>query len=194
MSCNQGIWSERWFSLKINVSWPGFSNFASEWLAAVLPANRRLFDTLKPEQNGQHFADNILRCYHLKENIWILIGISLNFLLRGSIDIKSALIYVLVWQLRVAIMTSYSVISDDKVANFGFYPRPVLAFGYCHRLRLWVCVSVCVCVCSNHELVRTITHRPFKLGSPNLDQRCKTPWFGSLLFLGMIDLDLQGQI
>ena len=57
-----------------------------------------------------------------------------------------------------------------------------------------VCGSVCPCVCSNHELVRTITHRPFKLGSPNLDQRCKTPWFGSLLFLGMIDLDLQGQI
>ena len=27
-----------------------------------------------------------------------------------------------------------------------FYPRPVLAFGYCHRLRLWVRVSVCVCV------------------------------------------------
>ena len=23
-----------------------------------------------------------------------------------------------------------------------FYPRPVLAFGYCHRLRLWVCVCV----------------------------------------------------
>ena len=55
-------------------------------------------------------------------------------------------------------------------------------------------VGLCVCVCINHELVRTITHRPFKLGSPNLDQRCKTPWFGSLLFLGMIDLDLQGQI
>ena len=27
-----------------------------------------------------------------------------------------------------------------------YYPRPVLAFGYCHRLRLWVCVWVCVCV------------------------------------------------
>ena len=56
------------------------------------------------------------------------------------------------------------------------------------------CVCGSVCVCINHELVRTITHRPFKLGSPNLDQRCKTPWFGSLLFLGMIDLDFQGQI
>ena len=54
--------------------------------------------------------------------------------------------------------------------------------------------SVGLCVCINHELVRTITHRLFKLGSPNLDQRCKTPWFGFLLFLGMIDLDLQGQI
>ena len=33
---------------------------------------------------------------------------------------------------------------------FGFfYPRPVLAFGYCHRLRLCVCVSVCVCVCQS---------------------------------------------
>ena len=63
-----------------------------------------------------------------------------------------------------------------------FYPRPGLAFGYCHRLRLWVCVSACVCII--HELVRTITHRSFKLGSPNLDQRCKTPWFGSLYFWG----------
>ena len=43
--------------------------------------------------------------------------------------------------------------------------------------------SVCSCVCFNHELVRTITHRSFKLGSPNLDQRCKTPWCRSLSFL-----------
>ena len=81
---------------------------------------------------------------------------------------------------------------SPETAKLGYYPRPVLAFGYCHRLRLWVCVSVCVCI--NHELVPTITYPPFKLGSPNLDQRCKTPWFRTLLFLGMIDLDLQGQI
>ena len=51
-----------------------------------------------------------------------------------------------------------------------------------------VCGSVCQCVCVNHERVRTITHCSFKLRSPNLDQRCKTPRFRSLLFLGMIDL------
>ena len=45
------------------------------------------------------------------------------------------------------------------------------------------CVCQCVCPCVNHELVRAITHHPFKLGSPNLDHRCKRPWLRSLLFL-----------
>ena len=77
-----------------------------------------------------------------------------------------------------------------------FYPRPVLAFGYCHRPCLCICQCVCVyvCVCINHLLVRTITHQPFKLKSPNLKHRCKTPWLRCLLFWGVIDLELQGQI
>ena len=44
------------------------------------------------------------------------------------------------------------------------------------------------------KFVRAMTHYPFKLGSPNLDHRCKRPWLRSLLFCGTIDLDLQGQI
>ena len=77
-----------------------------------------------------------------------------------------------------------------------------MAFGYCRRLRVCVCVSVCVClsvclsvcVCVNHLLVRAITRHRFELESPNLGQRCKRPWLGTLLFLGPIDLDLQGQL
>ena len=45
-----------------------------------------------------------------------------------------------------------------------------------------VCVCVCVCLSVNHQLVRAVTHQPFKLESPNLDQRCKRPWLRSLLF------------
>ena len=78
-----------------------------------------------------------------------------------------------------------------------FYPRPVMAFGYCRCLRLSVCVCACVCVyvfvSVNHQFVRTITCHPLKLQSPNLDLKCKTPWLRSLLFLRFIDLDLQGQ-
>ena len=44
------------------------------------------------------------------------------------------------------------------------------------------------------ELVRTITHHSFKLGSPNLDQRCKIHWLRSLVIWVAIDHDLQGQI
>ena len=71
-----------------------------------------------------------------------------------------------------------------------------MAFRYCHRLRLCVCpcVCVCVCVCINHLLVHTITHQLFKLASPNLGQRCKTLWSICLLFLGVIDFYLPGQI
>ena len=63
-----------------------------------------------------------------------------------------------------------------------------MAIGYCRCLRL----SVRRCV--NHLLVLAITRDPFKLGSPNLNHRCKRPWLRSLLFWGVIDLYLQGQI
>ena len=61
-------------------------------------------------------------------------------------------------------------------------------------LSVYLSVCVCMCVCINHLLVRTITHQPFKLKSPNLKHRCKTPWLRCLLFWGVIDLELQGQI
>ena len=53
---------------------------------------------------------------------------------------------------------------------------------------------LCVFVSIIHELVHAITHQPFKLGSPNWDQRYKRPWLRSLLFCGTIDRDLQSQI
>ena len=54
--------------------------------------------------------------------------------------------------------------------------------------------SVCVRPCVNHELVCAITHHPIRPGSPNLGHRCKRLYSRSLSFLGVIDLDLQGQI
>ena len=75
-----------------------------------------------------------------------------------------------------------------------FYLRPVLTFGYCYCLCVCVCMCVCVRVSINHEFVYAITHQSFKLGSLNLDQRCKRPWLRAQWFCGMIDRDFQGQI
>ena len=74
-------------------------------------------------------------------------------------------------------------------STYQFYLRPVLGI-----VVACVCVCVCLCVCVNHLLVRVMTRDPFKLGSPNLDQRCKRPWLRSLWFCGLNDCDLQGQI
>ena len=74
-----------------------------------------------------------------------------------------------------------------------FCPRPVLPFRYCRCLRLPVPVSLSVCVSVHHQLVRAIFCHPFMFESANLDNTCKTLWFRSLLFWGLIDLDIQDE-
>ena len=49
-------------------------------------------NTLRPRQNGRHFADDILKCIFLNENVWIPIEISLKFIPKGPIDNIYALV------------------------------------------------------------------------------------------------------
>ena len=49
-------------------------------------------NTLKPRENGRHFADDILKCIFLNENAWIPIEISLEFFPKGAIDNIPALV------------------------------------------------------------------------------------------------------
>ena len=70
---------------------------------------------------------------------------------------------------------------NQSQITWGYYPRPVLAFGYCHCLRLSVRPSAT-------KFVRAITDHPFKLESPTLDHRCKRPQLRSLMFWGWLTL------
>ena len=54
-------------------------------------------NTLRLRQNGHHFADNIFKCISMNEKFCILIRISLKFVPKGSIDIKSVLVQVMAW-------------------------------------------------------------------------------------------------
>ena len=54
-------------------------------------------NTLLPEQNGWHLADNTLESNFLKEKFNILIQISLKFVPEGPTDNQPALIQVMPW-------------------------------------------------------------------------------------------------
>ena len=56
------------------------------------------FNTLRPRQNGRHFADDIFKCIFVNENIWIPIKISLRFVPSGPINNIPALVQILAWR------------------------------------------------------------------------------------------------
>ena len=55
-------------------------------------------NTLRPRQNGRHFADAIFKRIFLNENIWIPIEISLMFVPKGSINNIPALVLIMAWR------------------------------------------------------------------------------------------------
>ena len=55
-------------------------------------------NTLKPRQNGRHFADDIFKRIFLNENIWIPTKISLKFVTKGSINNIPALVQIMAWR------------------------------------------------------------------------------------------------
>ena len=55
-------------------------------------------NTLRPRQNGRHFADDIFKCIFLNENVWIPIKISLKFVPKGPINDIPALVQIIAWR------------------------------------------------------------------------------------------------
>ena len=56
-----------------------------------------MFNTLRPRQNGRHFADDIFKFIFLNENVWMPIKISLNFAPQGPINNIPALVEIMAW-------------------------------------------------------------------------------------------------
>ena len=56
------------------------------------------FNTFTPRWNGQHFADDILKCIFFNENIWIWIKISLKFVPKGLINYSPSLVQIMAWR------------------------------------------------------------------------------------------------
>ena len=57
-----------------------------------------LFNTLRPRQNGRHFADDIFKCSFLNENVWKPIKISLKFVPKDPINNIPVLVQIMAWR------------------------------------------------------------------------------------------------
>ena len=55
-------------------------------------------NTLRPRQNGRHFADDIFKCMFFNENAWIPIKISPKFVPLGPINKILALVQIMAWR------------------------------------------------------------------------------------------------
>ena len=65
------------------------------WISC--PAKSRV-NTLRPRQDGRHFADAIFTCIFFNENHCILIKFSLKYVRKVPIDNKQALVQIMVWR------------------------------------------------------------------------------------------------
>ena len=55
-------------------------------------------NTLRPRQNGHHFADDTFKRISLNENVRISIKISLKFVPKGPINNNPALVQIMAWR------------------------------------------------------------------------------------------------
>ena len=62
------------------------------------PDTQNFINTLRPRQNGCHFADDSFKCIFLNENALISIRISLRFVPKGSINNIPSLVQIMAWR------------------------------------------------------------------------------------------------
>ena len=69
----------------------GPSNFTE-----MVPVFRMEVNTLRPRQNGRHFADDIFKGIFLNENVWI--PINFHRVPKGPINNIAALVQIMAWR------------------------------------------------------------------------------------------------
>ena len=120
-----------------------FNHSPTHWDSCIGPAHFSLardnwsiisVNTLRPRQNGRHFADDIFKCIFLNENVCILIKISLKFVPQGTINNIPALVQIMAWR-RPGNMP----LSGPMMVRFPTHicvTRPQWV-KHCHRMFTW---------------------------------------------------------
>ena len=118
--------------------------------------------TLRPRQNGRHFADDTFKCIFLNENVRIAIKISLKFVLKGPFNNNSALVKIMAWRrpgdkplskpMMVRSLTHICVTRPQWVKH---YVIPCHS-GISNHAKV-TCYTECRCVLLHHAIVKFST-------------------------------------
>ena len=133
--------SEQWFKLQQSLA----ANQHWRWGSQAIHASNFL-NTLRPRQNGRHFADDMFKWIFLNENVWSTIEISLKFVPKGLINNNPALFQIMAWRrpgkktlsepMMVSLATHICVIRPQWVKytgrTFWYNPQTNLALAKNH--------------------------------------------------------------
>ena len=96
----------------------------------LLHCLQKTVNTLRPRQNGRHFADDIFNGIFLNENVWISIKFSLKFVPKGPINNIPALVQIMAWRrpgdkplsgpMMVSLLTHICVTRPQRVKLWSF--------------------------------------------------------------------------
>ena len=123
----------------------------------LLPHHHFHVNTLRPRQNGRHFADDIFKCIFLNEDVWIPNKISLKFVPKGPINNNPTLVQVMAWRrpgdkplsepMMVRLPTDICVTRPQWVKESSMLARharsKILSMFY-HHQRLICLLKTCV--------------------------------------------------
>ena len=72
--------------------------FIRHWHTIERRPHKSIINTLRPKQNGRHFADDTFKSIFVNENVRISIKIWLKFVPKGPINNIPALVQIMAWR------------------------------------------------------------------------------------------------
>ena len=137
------------------------------WTGSWYMGQTLLVNTLRPRQNGRHFADGILKCIFLNENIWIPIEISLKFVPQGPINDIPSLVQIMAWRLPGAMLLSGPMMDRLPMHISVTWCQWVKHYAKNHDLITQMqCVLIHLC----KTPMKTITYHTRMTGNANLNK------------------------
>ena len=114
--------------------------FIIHWLPSI---QQNYVNTLRPRQNGRHFADDDFKRMFMNENARISVNISLKFVPKGLVNNIPALIQIMAWR-----RPGDKPLSEPLMVN--------LLTHICVTRPQWVNTNGCICQWITNETSRVL--------------------------------------